>query len=536
MVNSLTIDPEKISAGEYFMGTMLFIGDLKAGNEVQVVDGQQRLTTITILFSAISDHFRDVGDEERSAFVFNYIMSSTDDGEEVRILKTKTNYPYFAHFIQDRKKEYPVEADSEEENCILDAYNFLYEQTKEENLRKQLKQRNGAEYVDSLNYIDILCALRDQILHTIIVSISTTDKKYANMIFEILNAKGKRLANIDLIKNKLFEVLSDSSPADYAEETWANIKNTLYNSNSNIGFATFYSHFWASKYKKAYSNKLYDAFIHCKTLPKTKESYKNFLDEMKTNAKWYVQITSPDRQYWTNRKEYYATVQYLDTLSNDFSIVQSRIALLALFDVKERSLISHKVFVETISKMERFHYIYNSICSKRTSSLEKVYSEFANGIRKSKDKTDALLYVNKLCKKLNSMCPDYDEFESRFIKLVYSKKPHPDNIKSKYAVYMLYSHAEKADDYLRPENGSIEHILPESYGKSALNIGNLIALEGNINRDCDNLEYTDKIKEYKRSKYICVKEFIEKHEDWSQDKIEERAKGMARTLYDILLK
>ena len=383
MVNSLTIAPGKISYGEYFMGTMLFIGELKAGNEVQVVDGQQRLTTITILFSAISDHFRDEGDEERSAFVFNYIMSTTDDGEEVRILKTKSNYPYFAHFIQDRKKEYDVEADSEEENCIFEAYNYLFEQTKESNLRKQLKQRNGAEYIDSLNYIDILSALRDQILHTILVSISTTDKKYANMIFEILNAKGKRLANIDLIKNKIFEKLNDYSPADYAEETWADIKDILYNSNSNIGFATFYSHFWASKYNKTYSNKLYDAFNNCKSLPKTKAAYKNFLDEMKTNAKWYVQITSPDRLYWKNRKEYYAAVQYLSNLSNDFSIVQSRIALLALFDVKERELISQKVFVETISKMERFHYIYNSICSKRTSRLEKVYSEFAIGIRKS---------------------------------------------------------------------------------------------------------------------------------------------------------
>ena len=99
---------------------------------------------------------------------------------------------------------------------------------------------------------------------------------------------------------------------------------------------------------------------------------------------------------------------------------------------------------------------------------------------------------------------------------------------------MLYSYAEKTGDYLRPEKGSVEHILPESYGEYALNIGNLIALEDNINHDCDSMEYADKIKEYERSKYVCVKEFIEKHKEWSKDEIDERAKEMAKTMYHIL--
>lgn len=537
MVNSLSVSNGKITAGEYFMGTMLFTGELKAGKEVSVVDGQQRLTTITILFSALSDHFREESDEDRSKHIFKYIMNNNDDGEEVRTLQTKTNYPYFAYFIQDREKLHKINADSEEENCIYDAYNFLYEQTKEKNLRKRLKLRNGSEFVDSLDYIDILSALRDQILHTIVVTISTTDKTYANMIFEILNAKGKRLANIDLIKNKLFEVLNDTSPADYADETWNGIKNTLYNGNANIGFATFYSHFWASKYKKTYSNKLYDDFNQSKNLPKTKESYMEFLEEMKKNAKWYIQITAPTRAYWKNRKEYYSAVQYLDHLSNDFSIVQSRIALLALFDIKERGLITQSRFIETISKMERFHYAYNSICSEKTSRLEKVYSDFAIGIRKSKDKSEAESFIVSLFSKLNSMFPSYDKFESRFSKLVYSKKPHPDNIKTKYAIYMLYGLAEGTGDYLYPDNGSIEHILPESNGEDALNIGNLIALEGPINQACDTKEYVDKIEYYKTSKYNCVKQFVDQHQEWSKSDIEERAKEMAHSIYyDVLLK
>lgn len=537
MINSLNISKGKILASDYFMGTMLFVGELRNGKHVQVVDGQQRLTTITILFSALSDHFREIKEDLLSKQIFKYIMNVNDDGEEVRTLETKTNYPYFAYYIQDRNKAHVIPADSEEEVCIYEAYNYLFDQTKEDKIRKILKQKHTSEQVDLLNYVDILKALREQVLNTIIVSISTGDKTHANMVFEILNAKGKRLANIDLIKNKLFEILDDTTPADYADETWNGIKKTLYESNDNIGFATFYSHFWVSKYKKTYSNKLYDDFNQARILPKTKESYIEFLEEMKKNAYWYVQITNPSRKYWDNRKEYFSAVQYLDHLTNDFSIVQSRIALLALFDIKERGLINQGKFVETISKMERFHYIYNSICTKRTSRLEKVYSDFAIGIRKCKNKNDAKSYIDDLYQKLDKLYPSYDEFEARFIRLMFSSKGHPDNVKTKYAIYMLYGLSEGASDYLFPENGSIEHILPESSGSVALNIGNLIALEHKINEDCGTDEYIDKRVKYSRSKYNCVQSFIIEHETWDDSMIEKRAKEMSRTLfYDILVK
>lgn len=536
MINSLKISKGKITSGDYFMGTMLFIGELRTGKHVQVVDGQQRLTTITILFSALSDHFRDNKKDKLSELIFKYIMNINDDGEEVRTLETKTNYPYFAYYIQDRKKAHEIPADSEEEVCIYEAYNYLFEQTNEDNVRKMLKQKNAPEQVDILDYIDILKALRDQVLNTIIVSISTDDKTHANMIFEILNAKGKRLANIDLIKNKIFEILDETTPADYADDTWNGIKKTLYEGNENIGFATFYSHFWASKYKKTYSNKLYDDFNQQKNLPKNKESYMVFLEEMKKSANWYVQITNPSRKYWENRKEYYAAVQYLDHLSNDFSIVQSRIALLALFDVKERKLITQGKFVEAIGKMERFHYVYNSICTKRTSRLEKVYSEFAIGIRKCKKKEDARKYIEDLYGKLNKLYPSYDEYEARFIKLMYSSKGHPDNLKTKYAINMLYGLSEGISDYLFPENGSIEHILPESSSLEALNIGNLIALECKINEDCGADEYINKIEKYRQSKYNCVQTFIKEHKTWDSSMIEKRAKEMAKTLYNDILK
>ena len=65
MLENLKFDNNTVTPTDYFLGTMLFIGTMeKPGNLLKVVDGQQRLTTITILFSALSDHFKEVGEDK----------------------------------------------------------------------------------------------------------------------------------------------------------------------------------------------------------------------------------------------------------------------------------------------------------------------------------------------------------------------------------------------------------------------------------------------------------------------------------------
>lgn len=228
-MNNLIVDNGNILSSQYFLGTMLFIGNFAEGTdqEIQVVDGQQRLTTITIFFSALSNRFRLAEEKTLSEQIFKYIMTKDDNGNDVRVLKSKTHYPFFAYFIQDIKKDEPQEPNTDEESCIKDTYDYFYDQLSLDHLKAQLKRKHGSEVIDNLNYLDILKALRDQILNCTFVSISTKDRNQANKIFEILNAKGKRLAHIDLIKNKIFEVLNEQEPADFAEETWASIKDVL---------------------------------------------------------------------------------------------------------------------------------------------------------------------------------------------------------------------------------------------------------------------------------------------------------------------
>lgn len=228
MIDNLCIKDGKITYEQYFLGTMLFIGDIAEGldKEIFVVDGQQRLTTITILFSALSDKFRELNEDGLSSQLFRYVMTKDDDDNDVRILKSKSHYPFFAYYIQDLDKANPTEPNSEEEICIKETYDYFSDVLTKQKITKLLEKKHGKDAVNALAFTDVLKAIRDQVLNSTIIVISTKDEKQANKIFEILNAKGKRLAHIDLIKNKLFETLNEREPADFAEETWNGIRNT----------------------------------------------------------------------------------------------------------------------------------------------------------------------------------------------------------------------------------------------------------------------------------------------------------------------
>lgn len=530
ILKQFDIQEGEIKTQVYFLGTMLFIGDYYDGTEeeIYVVDGQQRLTTITILFSAISDKFMSLNQETLSKEIFKYIMTTNDNGEEVRILRSNTHYPYFAYYIQLQKKEYKVEACTEEEKNIFEIYNLFSNLLEEETMKKELKKRYDASLVDQIEYIDLLKALRDQVLKCIFVSISTKEKQHANEIFEILNSKGKQLKAIDIIKNDIFSILQQEEPVDMAEDKWKKIKEILNSKNEHVELEVFFRHFWISKYKKVSQKSIVDEF---KRTIKTEEECTRLLDELIYEAKNYIKILNPNREDYSNKKQYYWLVQSLKCIGEFFNIVQVRIVLLALFYLKDNELIDMKEFKKTINFLEYFHFIYNSVCSFSTNKLEKIYSVFSVRVRNCKNKIEVVKTIREsLIDPLKKILPKYEDFEVKFIEISYSKKENVSNVKTKYAINKINCILEGKEIF--EDECNIEHIIPENEEEITKNIGNLILLEMKLNGEADDKKYQDKIECYKKTKLNWVLNFIKKYPNWERSYIESRAKEMAKILYD----
>ncbi len=69
----------------------------------------------------------------------------------------------------------------------------------------------------------------------------------------------------------------------------------LYSGNETVGMATFFRHYWVSKYSQSSEKKLYDKFMN-EIKPANDEAYKEFLKGMEKNAEYYMQIVNSSRR------------------------------------------------------------------------------------------------------------------------------------------------------------------------------------------------------------------------------------------------
>ncbi|MBU3090189.1 DUF262 domain-containing HNH endonuclease family protein [Clostridium gasigenes] len=535
ILSEISINNEKeLISSEYFFGTILLAGSFnESGRNIEVIDGQQRITTMTIFLSALAKNFYTIGNKKLGNLVWVYIMKEDDNGEHYKILKNDTTNHYFEYLIQMKEVCNIIPIDEEQEK-IKEAYEYFINILKEDKLIKRLKEVNKNVKLDNIEYLDILKVIRDQLLNSNIICISTKDKKSANSIFEILNAKGKKLESIDLIKNSIFNYLDTIEPTDHANNIWKNIKNKLVSRKERVEFSTFFRHYWISKYNKVKDDQLYREFT--KTIKK--ENYKEFLEELEKMADLYIKIICPLAEDYENKKQYMYILESLKYLNDYFNIKQIRVLLLALFEARiNREILTNKKFKEILVYLHGFHFTYNALCTKRSNALEGKYSRFAIKLNKAKDKQAANKIIDELKENLDATFPSYEEFEQEFIKLEFSKQKNKYNMLSKYALNNIEKHYSRLDT--SPINGSIEHILGEDVNRPyTLNIGNIILLEENLNNKAEDKDIIEKINIYEESSYKYVLKFREDNKHvrvWNEEIIRHRAKQMAKLYYVEIL-
>lgn len=515
---------------EYFIGSLVLVGDEDNTTDIKryVVDGQQRLTTITILFSVIARKFKELGEDKLFEKTHSYIIGEDDDGMPYSKLINEMAKPYFQTRIQQKEIDFSATPKTQEDKRILFAYNYFDRQLKETLLIKSIRERNPS--VAEYDYVTLLKLIREQVLKCKVIYVTVKSLDDAYEIFEVLNAKGKDLEPVDMIKNTIFSVVNEQTPLDNALELWTGIKNSI-SVLDNCDFSSAYRHYWLSKYCLSTSKKLVSNFN--KYIKKDKGTYLSFLDDLKTNMKNYVSIAHVDEKEW-QQPEDLALYTSLNAL-NTFNVTQTRVFLLALFDVKNRNIISHKNFKKILLFLEHYHFIFTAVCSCRPSGLERRYSSYARNLRNCSSKEETAREINNLI--VDMSLPDYNVFETHFLELRFCSSQEKDKKLIQYImrkVERYYSGEE-----LKPNSFTIEHILPESTQADYVGmVGNLLPLGAKLNEKLADKAFSDKLSGYKQSQYTTVKEFIEEFKEcsiWDESSIISRTKELANLLYDNII-
>jgi uncharacterized protein with ParB-like and HNH nuclease domain len=182
--NDTIVEP----SDDYFIGSVVFYRD--RSDTFGIVDGQQRLTTITLLLCALRNAFAGAGLENLARGIHSLIERADRSNQMQYVLQTETSYPYFHEFIQKYgAPDYASEV-GEEEVRLEEAFRYITEQITtvtdsingDETLRKDVKRRRLETRLEEI---------RDRVLKLKLIVIELDNEDDAYLIFETLNTRGK---------------------------------------------------------------------------------------------------------------------------------------------------------------------------------------------------------------------------------------------------------------------------------------------------------------------------------------------------------
>lgn len=503
-INELLEDIEEISENEnYFIGHMVFEGDFN-GNEFKVIDGQQRITTITILLCVIRDLFIEQNENDLAEGIHtSYIFGKDKNYKGYAVLENRMPYPVLQAYVQSKpnEKNTNVLPQKSGEKKIIHAYNSL-----KKNFLGLSK--------------DDLIILRDKILGLEVIFVAASDQVDASTIFMTINATGKDLSPLDLVKNHIFSLYPKQVHIEEPNDSWkVIIENTS-------GSVKFLNNFFASRYKKVSDKRIFKEFL--KTIKKEgKDNVTDFLTNLKGDAILFRLITRPQKGDWINSD--YEIYESISAITTVFKIEVANSFLISLLREYKRNNISKTYILKALNYIEKFHFINNAICSNRSSGFDKMYAKRAKDLFEAINKEDKHRIINNICADLERKLPAKELFVSNFDKKLYYLK---DQQKQKALVqYVLNKIERKKNRNAILVNTSIEHIYPEAHPDWAelqnedliKNIANLTLLDVGLNSKIGNKVYTAKKSTIlAQSQIISTKEIFNKYDKWTDVQINER--------------
>lgn len=398
-------------------------------NEFQVIDGQQRLTTISLLLLAMYNLMQKgivTAENKKLADMIykTYLIDEWQDEDSRLKLKPVKN---------DRlafNKLFGSETDYIQESNLTSNYRYFYDRI-----------QNNEVSVDTLY---------DAIRSLEIISIQLNQDDNPQLIFESLNSTGLALSEGDKIRNLILMGLPSRKQNDYYEKYWHKIEEC-----TDYDVSTFIRHYLSVKQQAIPSiNKVYSVFRDY--VDETAIETRDLLDDMLFYARLYEILIKAN----TANKELNACIYRLNrletTVTRPFFLEVLRLHAVGTLQIEEVA----DIFLTTENFLFR-----RVICELPTNALNKIFMLLHREIVRF-DGTEndyvAKFKFSLLSKRENSRFPN----DAEFVEAFENRQIYQMNSKNK--IYMLerfenHGTVEERSVYQHFDDGeySIEHIMPQ---------------------------------------------------------------------------
>lgn len=499
----------------HYMGAIVL---QSSGNNVYtIIDGQQRLATLSIIALAVIQRLQDLVDEkrdpeqnqERKEWVgAQYVRAK--DGASLhyfsKLFLNENNDSFYQAYLVNLKKPINLHRQKDSNKLLWRAFEYFYQ---------KIKDHFGADVSGEA----LVVFIRDQVAEKmLVIQILVENDVNAYTVFETLNARGLELTTTDLLKNYLLSLTSTGkSDQTIAKEQWERIIQIT----DLDAFPKFLRYYWNSRNNLVTKERLFKALRE--TVKKSDEAF-GLLNELEQTAGIYAALDDPSDGLWVGNKEIRKHLQALKL----FNVTQCYPLLLVTYEKLPLS-----EFERVLRACVAISFRYNVIGGQNPKVQEGVYNKAACRVF-----AKAITKASQVESELKEVYLSDEEFVAAFSTKTLNTKRSRKLVR--YILYSLENQIASAAYNYEDDFGTIEHILPENpspewdeffkpeeQANFIFRLGNYALLEsGKNSADCRNSLYAEKLPIYQTSKYQITN--LIGNQDWTPTQVVNRQEQMAK--------
>lgn len=494
----------------HFVGSIVSVAEKYSLMGVQkrlIIDGQQRMTTLSILMIALRDYLVEQGAGEEVEENINMVLKnpSRKGDDAYKMLLTDTDRDIMIKLVD----KLPI--GENEDSKIYTNYLYFKQKVAEGILTPD-------EVYESISKLDIVGIVLDR-----------AQGDDPQLIFESLNSTGMDLSKSDLIRNYILMGLDNDEQKSIYNNYWKPFEKNFPTQDGTDRMDRFFRDYLTMK-KGVFIkfDTIYDVF---KDFAENSEFSKQeeLAEDIMIYGDLYTNITSEDKKLPLSQ-------QALKPIFKEIRILRMEVVypfLLKVYHDYSKGMITLDEFVR-ILKLTIAYVVRRTVCEIPTNSMNKTFTTLKNEIRPDDylNSVEAAFFYLDTYKRF----PDDKEFKECLCK------------RNMYSIrisnYMYVKMENEGNKETIPYEGyTIEHILPQNKNmrkewKDALgenyeevqaqyinNLGNLTLTR--YNSEMGDKPFSEKLEVYKESAMHMLNKYVVQQTTWNKETIEERAIKLA---------
>ncbi len=497
----------------HYMGALVV--EAASDREYRIIDGQQRVATLSILALAVIDtlaHLPGDANElkanlERAQQLRNRFIGEKDPAsllESSKLFLNETDDGFYQDYLVQLRTPNSPRGLPKSNRLLWGCFQWFRKRLEEHSQRGEDLARLLSETV-ARQLLFILITVEDEIS--------------AYTVFETLNARGLELSSTDLLKNFLFSRVQTPSDRQSLQRRWKHLIGTV----KHERFPEFLRYHLLCQFpqirKQGLFKKVRDA------VGSSSDVFK-LMEALEQRADLFAALDDVAHEYWLDRPLAKPYVRQLKL----FGVRQHTPLVFAIWEK-----FSTEDFARILKLLCAISFRYIVISGLNTNELEPVYHKAAKGVLDGNIKNPAGVFDV-----LRTVYVDDERFKRDFSMQDMDTSGRRKKV-VKYILCALETDRSGSTKDWETDPATLEHILPENPSSAwdeafppdrqkdfIYRLGNLIMLEAPLNRRCQNLAFADKVSAYAESTYQTTTDMAARSVgEWSPALIDSRQNQMA---------